>query len=158
VRRIHRNTARVLPVDRDGRVLLFLGRELLRRGDHFWFTIGGAASRGETLAEAGARELREEVGITLNPARLGTPIGTSTIEFSWYWLRVTQDQTYFAFPADGDTEVSPAHASLIERLTIVRHAWLTAEDIEGAAERLGDAKLPAMIAAAVAAVGRRTQE
>src|ERR1700733_13228139 len=50
-----RRTARVLPVDREGRVLLQLGRELHRRGDRFWLTIGGGAERGETLAEAGPR-------------------------------------------------------------------------------------------------------
>ena len=63
-----RNTARVLPVDREGRVLLLHGWDPLRPDDPFWFTIGGAAEPGETLAEAAARELREEAGIVVDPA------------------------------------------------------------------------------------------
>jgi len=75
--RVKRNTARVLPVDPEGRVLLQLGRELHRRTDRFWLTIGGGAERGETLAEAAAREMREEAGIDVDPAELGAPLGTT---------------------------------------------------------------------------------
>ncbi|HTU07562.1 MAG TPA: NUDIX domain-containing protein, partial [Trebonia sp.] len=81
--RIRRTTARVLPVDREGRVLLLHGWDPRRPDDPFWFTIGGAIEDGETMPEAGARELREEAGIVVEPARLGEPIEVSTIEFSW---------------------------------------------------------------------------
>ncbi len=63
-------------------MLLQLGRELHRRSDRFWLTIGGGAERGETLAEAAAREMREEAGIDVDPAELGEPIGTTVIEYS----------------------------------------------------------------------------
>ncbi len=151
--RIHRNTARVLPVDADGRVLLLLGRELLRRGDHFWFTVGGAAERGETLTEAGAREMREEVGVTIDPASLGAPIGTSTIEFTLLRMRFVQDQTYYALPMAAGATVSFAHTGLLERATIVRHAWLRAEDVENGPERLGDPELPRYMRAAATVHG-----
>ena len=99
--RVKRNTARVLPVDREGRVLLQLGRELHRRSDRFWLTIGGGAERGETLREAAAREMREEAGIDVDPAALGTPLGTTVIEYRLFaLLPVTQYQTYFAIAVD----------------------------------------------------------
>src|ERR1700738_3536350 len=79
---VKRRAARVLPVDADGRVLLQLGRDLHRRSDRFWLTIGGGAERGETLAEAAAREMREETGIDVDPAELGAPIATTVIEYS----------------------------------------------------------------------------
>ena len=150
--RVKRNTARVLPVDREGRVLLQLGRELHRRGDRFWLTIGGGAERGETLAEAAAREMREEAGIDVDPASLGEPLGTTVIEYSALsLLPVTQYQTYFAIAVD-DAEVNFAHQPLIERLTIERHQWLSADELERRHERLTDPEMPRLMRAAVAAV------
>jgi 8-oxo-dGTP pyrophosphatase MutT (NUDIX family) len=139
-------------VDREGRVLLQLGRELHRRSDRFWLTIGGGAERGETLAEAGAREMREEAGIDVDPADLGEPIGATVVDYSLLaLLPVTQYQTYFAVAVD-DAEVSFAHQSLIERLTIERHEWLSADELERRPERIVDGELPRLIRAAVAAV------
>jgi 8-oxo-dGTP pyrophosphatase MutT (NUDIX family) len=133
-------------------VLLQLGRELHRRGDRFWLTIGGGAERGETLAEAGAREMREEAGIEVDPARLGEPIGVTVVEYlALALLPVIQYQTYFAL-AVGDVEVNFAHQSLIERLTIERHEWLSADELERRPERLADPEMPRMMRAAVAAV------
>jgi 8-oxo-dGTP pyrophosphatase MutT (NUDIX family) len=155
VLRVKRSTARVLPVDREGRVLLQLGRELHRRGDRFWLTIGGGAERGETLAEAAAREMREEAGIDVRPADLGEPIGNTVIDYSLFaLLPVTQSQTYFAIAVD-DAEVSFAHQSLIERLTIERHEWLSADELERRPERLADPEMPRLIRVAVTAARGR---
>jgi 8-oxo-dGTP pyrophosphatase MutT (NUDIX family) len=156
VLRIKRRTARVLPVDREGRVLLQLGRELHRRGDRFWITIGGGAERGETLAEAAAREMREEAGIDVDPADLGEPIGNTVIDYSLFaLLPVTQSQTYFAIAVD-DAEVSSAHQSLIERLTLERQEWLSADELERRPERIADPETPRLMRVTVAvARGRR---
>jgi len=133
-------------------VLLQLGRELHRRSDRFWLTIGGGAERGETMAEAAAREMREEAGIDVDPAVLGEPIGVTVIDYALFAvLPVTQSQTYFAVAVD-DAEVSFAHQSLIERLTIERHEWLSADELERRPERIPDAELPRLVRAAVAAV------
>ena len=132
-------------------MLLQRGRELHRRDDRFWLTIGGGAERGETLAEAGAREMREEAGIDIAPALLGEPIGDTVIKYAVFaLLPVIQYQTYFAVAVD-DAEVSFAHQSLIERLTIERHEWLSADELEGRPERLTDPALPRLMRAAVAA-------
>ena len=130
-------------------MLLQLGRELHRRGDRFWLTIGGGAERGETLAEAAAREMREEAGIDVRPADLGEPIGNTVIDFSLFaLLPATQSQTYFAIAVD-DAEVSFAHQSLIERLTIERHEWLSADELERRPERLADPEMPRLMRVAV---------
>jgi 8-oxo-dGTP pyrophosphatase MutT (NUDIX family) len=151
--RLRRSTARVLPVDREGRVLLQLARGLLGRGaDRRLLTIGGGLEPGETLAEAAVREMREETGIALDPAALGRPLGTTVIRYTAFGvLPVTDYLTYFAVALD-DAELSFAHQSRLERLTIEAHEWLTAEELERRPERLTDEELPRMVRAAVAAV------
>jgi 8-oxo-dGTP pyrophosphatase MutT (NUDIX family) len=149
--RIRRNTARVLPVDAEGRVLLLHGWDPLRPRDPFWFTIGGAVEPGETLREAAARELREEAGITVDPELLGEPIATEPIDFWWAGMHFDQDQTFYAF-AVGETVVSFAGQEALERATIDKHGWLRPEELDGGSERPADPQLPRLMRLAVAAV------
>ena len=128
--RVHRTTARVLPVDADGRVLLLHGWDPKRPDIPYWFTIGGAVEEGESLPEAAARELREEAGIVVEPVRLGEPIAHNTIEFGWGGYDITQEQTFYAIAVD-DPDVTFDGQDQWERATIDKHAWLTAEEAEG---------------------------
>jgi 8-oxo-dGTP pyrophosphatase MutT (NUDIX family) len=60
-----RLTARVVLLDPDGRILLMKGRLPGRPdGPAYWYTVGGGVEEGETLAEAAAREVVEETGLT----------------------------------------------------------------------------------------------
>ena len=150
MRTIRRNTARVLPVDGEGRVLLLHGWDPLRPDDPFWFTIGGAAEPGESLSEAAVRELREEAGIVVDLDRLGEPIEASAITFAFGGVRFEQDQTFFAVAID-DAEVSFAGQDPIERATIDKHGWLYPGELEDGAERPADPEIPRLMRAAVAA-------
>jgi 8-oxo-dGTP pyrophosphatase MutT (NUDIX family) len=139
-------------------VLLQLGRELFRREDRHWLTIGGGRARRETLPQAGARELREEAGLDVAPAALGEPLWTTVIRYSAFGLvPVLQRQTYFAIAVDR-VEVSAAHQGLLERLGIERHEWLTADELERRPERLTDSELPRLMRVAVAAVRGRADQ
>jgi 8-oxo-dGTP pyrophosphatase MutT (NUDIX family) len=136
-------------------VLLQLGRDRWPREDRYWLTIGGGKARGETLAQAGAREMHEEAGIHVDPAALGDPIGATVIQYALFGLLpVIQYQTYFAVAVD-DVEVHPGHQSLIERLNIERHEWLSVEELTVRPERLTDPELPRLLRAAVAVVRGR---
>jgi 8-oxo-dGTP pyrophosphatase MutT (NUDIX family) len=60
-----RLTARVVLLDPNGRILLMKGRlpgDL--GGPAFWYTVGGGLDEGESVAEAAAREVVEETGLT----------------------------------------------------------------------------------------------
>jgi 8-oxo-dGTP pyrophosphatase MutT (NUDIX family) len=150
-----RNTARVLPVTPDGRVLLLHGWDPLRPADPFWFTIGGAVEAGETLPEAAVRELREEVGIRVEPATLGEPIETSYAEFSWAGAQFEQDQTFYAVLV-AETEVSFAGQEALERATTDKHGWLLPEDLEsGQTSRAADPEIPRLMRLAIATVNER---
>jgi hypothetical protein len=63
---------------------------------------------------------------------------------------VIQSQAYFAIAVD-DVEVRGTHQSRFERMTIDRHEWLSADELERRPERLTDPELPRLMRAAVAA-------
>jgi 8-oxo-dGTP pyrophosphatase MutT (NUDIX family) len=148
----HRQTARVLPVDAEGRVLLLHGWDPHHPERPYWFTIGGAADPGESLRDAGARELYEETRISVEPERLGEPIAENFIEFSWSGYHVAQEQTFYAV-AVGSVAVSLEGLDQLERATTDKYGWLTAEDLE-AGERPANPDIPDLIRAAVASVRR----
>ncbi len=147
---IHRKTARVLPVDPEGRVLLLHGWDPYHPDHPFWFTIGGAAEGGESLREAAAREMYEEVRISVEPGRLGEPIAENTIEFSWGGHGIVQDQTFYAVLVES-AEVSLEGLDEWERATTDKYGWLAAEDLE-ADERPAHPDIPELIRAAAASV------
>jgi 8-oxo-dGTP pyrophosphatase MutT (NUDIX family) len=150
--RFRRGTARVLPVDAQGRVLLLLGKPLFGQGERFWLSVGGGIERGENLVHAAVRELHEETGIVVDSGLLGEPIGTTVIEFTSFGvLAVTQQQTYFAVAVE-DNAVSFDRQGALERMTIVEHAWLSAEALASRPERLSDPDLPRLMREAVAVV------
>ena len=147
-----RNTARVLPVDPAGRVLLLHGRDLLRPRGRFWFTIGGAAAGGETLRAAAVREMREEVGITIDEALLGETIRELFIESTVPGMRIVQDQTFYAVAIPAGAQVSLDGMGWLERQTVDKYAWLTPEELEADDLVRTDRRLPDVLRLAVAAV------
>lgn len=80
----HRETARVVLQDRDGAFLLLLthfdsGVGLPPR----WITPGGGIDEGETVLDAAVRELREETGLMVEPAALGSVVSEQPGWWDW---------------------------------------------------------------------------
>jgi 8-oxo-dGTP pyrophosphatase MutT (NUDIX family) len=151
-RPIRRLTARVLPVDPEGRVLLLHGWDPHHPERPFWFTIGGAAEDGESLPEAAARELYEETRIAVDPAELGEPVAEQTIEFSWGGHYIVQDQVFFAVLVTSP-EVSLEGLDQWEQATTDKYGWLAASELDGD-EQPAHPDIPDLMRAAVASVRR----
>jgi 8-oxo-dGTP pyrophosphatase MutT (NUDIX family) len=149
---IKRRTARVLPVDADGRVLLLHGWDPHHPDRPFWFTIGGATEDGESLRDAAARELYEETRISVDPAQLGEPIAEQTIEFSWGGHHIVQDQVFFAVLVTSP-EVSLEGLDQWEQATTDKYGWLAASELDGD-ERPAHPDIPDLMRAAAASVRR----
>jgi 8-oxo-dGTP pyrophosphatase MutT (NUDIX family) len=150
---IRRRTARVLPVDPEGRVLLLHGWDPHHPERPFWFTIGGAAEDGESLRDAAARELYEETRISVDPAQLGEPVAEQAIEFSWGGHHILQDQVFYAVIVTSDQALGVSLEGLDqwEQATTDKYGWLAAGDLE-ADERPAHPDIPDLIRAAVARV------
>ena len=145
-----RQTARVLPVNPEGRVLLLHGWDPHHPEAPFWFTIGGGAEQGESLRDAATRELREETGIVIDSAALGEPIAHNTVEFSWNGYDIVQGQTFYAVRVES-ADVTLDGLDDWERATTDKYGWLSAEDL-GGDERPADPAIPDLMRAAAASV------
>jgi 8-oxo-dGTP pyrophosphatase MutT (NUDIX family) len=147
---IKRRTARVLPVDPEGRVLLLHGWDPHHPERPFWFTVGGAAEDGESLRDAAVRELYEETRIAVDPAQLGEPIAEHTIEFSWGGRPIVQNQVFYAVLV-ASAEVSLEGLDQWEQATTDKYGWLAASELENG-ERPAHPDIPDLIRAAAASV------
>jgi 8-oxo-dGTP pyrophosphatase MutT (NUDIX family) len=150
---VRRKTARVLPVRPDGKVLLLHGWDPLRPHTPYWFTIGGGVEPGETVKQAGIRELREEVGILLPADQLGEPMATNEIEFEWGGCPIIQHQTFFAVGVDA-VEVSFVNQEQLELETISDHGWWHADELE-ATGQAAHSTIPNLLRQAVEAIRYR---
>lgn len=96
--RVARPAARILLVDRAGRVLLFR----FVTGDErppFWCTPGGALDPGEDYPTAARRELFEETGIDADP---GAEVAQRRVAFETIErVPVMADERWFRVDCDG---------------------------------------------------------
>ena len=123
-----RTVARVLPVSSEDRVLLLLGSDPAVPEVRYWFSVGGGVDPGESLAEAAARELREETGVVVAPDRLGEPFGTFEVGFSWDGRDYVNDSTLFAVALE-ETPVSFEGLDRLESQSIFDARWWTPADL-----------------------------
>ena len=130
---LDRRAARVLLVDPQGRALLLHGTDPAHAERLWWFTPGGGLDAGETPAEGAARELREEVGLRVEPAALGAPVWQEITEFSYDDRQYRQDQEFFLLRVR-EWHVDTAGMDAEEQATITEHRWWSADEIEASDE------------------------
>jgi 8-oxo-dGTP pyrophosphatase MutT (NUDIX family) len=146
-----REAGRVLLLDSGGRVLLLQGFDPARPGRLYWFTVGGGTDPGESLAQAAARELREETGVVAGPAELGAPVWHRVTEFTFAGLLIRQREEYFVLRAAGPA-ITLDGLEPAERDTVTGYRWWSAAELDAAAadpaaEPFFPAELPGLLRA-----------
>lgn len=139
-----RRAGRVIVVDPDGRVLLLHGFDPVRPDEPFWFTVGGGAKPGESLAEAAARELREEAGIDVPAAALGAPVWHEVSEFSYEHRNYRQEQDFFLLRV-ASPEVNTDGMEDEEAAMVDGHRWWTVAELDTTTESFYPRRLPELL-------------
>ena len=141
---VRRTAGRVLVVDGAGRVLLLHGYDPARPAEPYWFTAGGGVKPGETVAEAAARELREETGIAVPADALGEPVWHEVAEFSFDGNRFRQEQDYFLLRVQAPAVTGDGLGDE-ETAVVDGHRWWTVAEIEATTEAVYPAALPRLL-------------
>lgn len=139
--RVPRPAARILLVDRIGRVLLFR----FDCGDErapFWCTPGGAVDPGESYAQAARRELLEETGIDADP---GAEVARRVVDFTTIErVDVTADERWFRVDTDV-ADIDLAGHTELERRVMQTWRWFEPEELAGWPEAIFPADLATML-------------
>lgn len=141
---ITRTAGRVLVVDAAGRVLLLHGFDPARPDEPYWITVGGGTQPGESLAEAAARELLEETGISVRPDELGEPVWHEVAEFDFKGTRFRQEQDYF-FLRVGTPHVRAGSLTDEEATVVTGHRWWTIDELTSTDESIYPEHLPGLL-------------
>lgn len=140
-----RRAARVLLLDRAGRVLLFHGRDPADAGQgSWWFTPGGGLDPGESPAQGAARELAEETGLQVAAAELGEPVHGRVASFRFAGGRYRQTEDFFLLRVDAH-DVDTSGFSALEVSAVLGHRWWTLEELRTTSEVVYPADLPDLL-------------
>lgn len=147
--RTDRPSARVVVVDEGGCVLLCRIVDPLDDKPPVWITPGGGFEPGEALAEAAARELREETGVAVAPGQLGAPVAVCRGAWEFRGVPLWSEDWFFAWRA---RRFDPADGGLttLEREVHDRWRWWAPDELEAA----GEVALPHGLADVVRRVAR----
>lgn len=141
-----RSAARcVLIADRS--VLLIEGRDPGRPElDAWWMTPGGGVDDGEAIEAAAAREVLEETGFVIEPARLGPVVATRFTEFEFAGDDYRQREWFFAVEVAMFVPVRHGWDDT-ERLALIGHRWWTLDELEATDEVVYPCDLATLVAA-----------
>jgi ADP-ribose pyrophosphatase YjhB (NUDIX family) len=146
-----RPSARVVLVDREGRVLLFNGHDPRRTDENWWFTVGGGVEPGENLRSAAARELAEETGLAIPENELVGPMWRRRVVFSFDGRTYDGEEWFFLATAPGGNgkpvqiSVSTTGFTDLERRTVDGHKWWTTEELRATKETVYPVQLAELL-------------
>ena len=139
-----RQAARVVVLDPAGRVLLF-GARLADLATPpgavlYWYTPGGQVEPGEPVRLAAARELLEEIGLTVEPSALEGPVWLRRVVAPLLGVPMDHRETYFAV-RDVVHEIDVSGQTEIEAYEDQPHRWWSTDEIRRSDETFVPAEL-----------------
>lgn len=140
----HRLTSRIIVLDDDDRVLLFLTRGSVPAQVTRWITPGGGVDPGESHHDAACRELFEETG------RIVDDLGASvySLDFAVDYAGGDHDTGHAEYYLLRTESFTPSRENWTpeEQRDVIEHRWWAAEELSSALEPHDPVALPAIIA------------
>ncbi|UXA20134.1 NUDIX domain-containing protein [Mycobacterium sp. SMC-4] len=127
-----RRSARVVLLDEQGAVLLLRGSDPASTAEpkpRWWFTIGGAAQDGESLAHTAAREVEEETGLQVAAEDMVGPVWRRDAIITFNGAVLRSEEMYFIYRT-ARFEPTDAGRTGLERTYIHGHRWCDATMIQ----------------------------
>ncbi|MEV7777209.1 NUDIX domain-containing protein [Kitasatospora sp. NPDC088351] len=132
-----RRSARVVLVDEADRVLLLKFRVDPDdpEGGHGWCTPGGGVEGDESLAEAAARELREETGLSVDAEALGPKVAETSGYADLGWAEGVFQDDFFHYRVTAH-QVDVGGQEAHERKHHAGYRWWTLNELAAGSDTI----------------------